>query len=153
VSGPVARDEEFPVTQSQLTPLQTALDRLLGDLSVMPDAETVDLRDAVGRVLSRNLRAAIDVPAADNSAMDGYAVDSGSLGEIPATLVVSQRIPAGCVGKPLRPGAAARIFTGAPLPAGADAVVMQENTRPEGRSVQILQQVTAGKMSVSEAKT
>jgi molybdopterin molybdotransferase len=81
---------------------------------------------AAGRVLAQVQRAPIDAPPLDNSAMDGYAVAVADVRRVPARLSVAQRIPAGSVGTPLQPGTAARIFTGAPIPAGADAVVMQE---------------------------
>lgn len=90
--------------------------------------EEVDTARALGRVLGRDLYAALDVPATDNSAMDGYAVSCGAPGIEPgARLPVSQRVAAGDWAAPLAPGTAARIFTGAPLPPGADAVVMQEH--------------------------
>src|SRR6185436_11967864 len=68
----------------------------------------------------------------DNSSMDGYAVRSAEIADEGVVLPVSQRIPAGSAAQPLVPGSAARIFTGAPVPAGADAVVMQEETEPAG---------------------
>ncbi len=129
---------------TRLTPLQDALTRLMAELPVMAGRESIDLAKADGRVLADDLRATVDVPASDNSAMDGYAVNTEALREVPVTLTVSQRIPAGFAGSPLQPGTAARIFTGAPLPEGADAVVMQENTLLEGRTVTVLQAVEAG---------
>src|SRR5690606_5757381 len=77
------------------------------------------------------------------SAMDGYAIASKEL-EQGRHFTVSQRIPAGSVGTQLSVGSAARIFTGAPIPAGADAVVMQENTRRDGARLEVLQSVVAG---------
>ena len=104
--------------------LAVARDRLI------PEIEKLDTFDALGRVLARPVVSALDVPPADNSAMDGYALRLADLpAEVPAAgslLPVSQRLPAGVVGQPLQPGTAVRIFTGAQLPAGADAVVMQE---------------------------
>lgn len=79
-----------------------------------------------GRILAKNQRSAITVPPLDNSAMDGYAVRCADVPTVGTRLPVSQRIPAGSVGAPLSPRTAARIFTGAPIPPGADAVVMQE---------------------------
>ena len=87
--------------------------------------ETVSTFDALGRVLAADLRSTIDVPGADNSSMDGYALRAADAA-LGAMLPVSQRIPAGVVGQPLVPRSAARIFTGAQIPAGADAVLMQE---------------------------
>ena len=89
------------------------------------DIETVSTFDGLGRVLAAEVCSAIDVPGADNSSMDGYALRAAEAGP-GALLPVSQRIPAGTVGQPLVPGTAARIFTGAQVPAGADAVLMQE---------------------------
>lgn len=87
--------------------------------------ETVDTFDADGRIAAEDVIAAIDVPRLDNSQMDGYAVRAAEWAP-GRVFPVSQRIAAGQVGQPLAPGSAARIFTGAPIPAGADAVVMQE---------------------------
>jgi len=87
----------------------------------------------------------VDVPPADNSAMDGYAVASADIGPTGETVLpVSQRIPAGTPGGPLAPGTAARIFTGAQVPDGADAVVMQEVCRQEGEAVVVPGPVEAG---------
>jgi molybdopterin molybdotransferase len=102
-----------------------ALSRLLAAVQPHGATETLPTPEAWGRVLARDVVSAVDVPPADNSAMDGYALRAADLGG--AILPVSQRIPAGVVGTPLRPGAAARIFTGAQVPAGADTVVMQES--------------------------
>ena len=90
------------------------------------EAQTVSTFDALGRVLAHGVSSAIDVPPADNTSMDGYALRCADLPAAGTVLPVSQRIPAGVVGAPLLPGSAARVFTGAQLPAGADAVVMQE---------------------------
>jgi molybdopterin molybdotransferase len=101
--------------------------------------ETVDTLEADGRILAKDIRSTLDVPSMDNSQMDGYAVRSaelqGATDETPVRLPVSQRIAAGQIGEFLAPGSAARIFTGAMLPHGADAVVMQEATRAEGGEV------------------
>ena len=74
--------------------------------------------EAAGRVLAQAQTSTMDVPPMDNSAMDGYAVRLADLNAPDTRLKVAQRIPAGSVGKPLEPGTAARIFTGAPIPAG-----------------------------------
>jgi molybdopterin molybdotransferase len=89
-------------------------------------AEMLSTFDALGRVLAEDVRSAIDVPPEDNTAMDGYAVRVADLPAEGTVLPVSQRIPAGTPPAPLQPGTAARIFTGAQIPVGADAVVMQE---------------------------
>ena len=90
------------------------------------DVEQVPTFDALGRVLVAEVVSAIDVPPADNSSMDGYAVRVADVPQAGTVLPVGQRIPAGVVGAPLAAGMAARIFTGAQVPVGADAVVMQE---------------------------
>ncbi len=90
------------------------------------EVETVSTLDALGRVLAADVVSAIDVPPADNTSMDGYAVRAADAASSDAVLPVVQRIAAGHVGEPLTAGTAARIFTGAQIPPGADAVVMQE---------------------------
>jgi molybdopterin molybdotransferase len=106
--------------------VREALDRLLAAARPTEAVEMVATLVANGRVLASAQRSALDVPPADNTQMDGYAVRAVDCASGDACLPVSQRIPAGQVGEPLRPGTAARIFTGALIPAGADAVVMQE---------------------------
>ena len=103
-----------------------ALTRLLAGAVPVRDTETVATQSAAGRILAQGLRSTIDVPPLDNTSMDGYALRCADVPAAGTQLVVAQRIPAGSVGHVLAPGTAARIFTGAPLPAGADAVVMQE---------------------------
>jgi len=110
-----------------LLTLDDALARLLGALQPLSDTETVSTFDALGRVLAADLYSIADVPAADNSAMDGYALRHGDVPSAGTVLPVSQRVPAGVVGTALKPGTAARIFTGAFVPEGADTVVMQED--------------------------
>ena len=108
--------------------LDEALARLLAVARdrVIADIEKLSTFDALGRVLARPVSSALDVPPADNTAMDGYAMRAADVPAAGTLLPVSQRIPAGVVGTALPPGTAARIFTGAQLPPGADAVVMQE---------------------------
>jgi molybdopterin molybdotransferase len=108
--------------------LDEALQRLLEGARrhAITDGERVDTFDALGRVLAEDVRSALDVPPADNTSMDGYAVRAADLSALGTVLPVSQRIPAGVVGSPLTEGTAARIFTGAQVPPGADTVVMQE---------------------------
>ena len=107
-----------------------ALERVLASAHPIARTEEIDTFYAGGRVLAAALTARLDVPAADNSQMDGYAVRAadleGASADQPVTLAVSQRIPAGHVATTLVTGSAARIFTGALIPEGADAVVMQE---------------------------
>jgi molybdopterin molybdotransferase len=108
--------------------LDEALQRLADGTSAqrITATETVSTFDALGRVLAADVRSAIDVPPADNTSMDGYALRTADVPAAGTVLRVAQRIPAGHVGQPLEPGTAARIFTGGQVPAGADAVVMQE---------------------------
>lgn len=112
-----------------LTPYADALARLLQEARPVDEGETVLLAAAVGRVLAEDVTSTIAVPPADNSAMDGYALRIADLATEP--LPVSARIPAGRPAEPLIPASCARIFTGAEIPAGADAVVMQEQVRVE----------------------
>ncbi|HOB66781.1 gephyrin-like molybdotransferase Glp [Ottowia sp.] len=113
-----------------LMPLDEALQRLLAHAAPLGRAEQVSTFDADGRVLAQDVVSALQVPPHDNSSMDGYAVRSADLVHAGIELPVSQRIAAGQFGTPLAPGSAARIFTGAPLPQGADSVVMQEDAEP-----------------------
>ena len=106
---------------------QQALEHLLSHAKPVHENENVPVQAALGRVLAENVQSLVDVPPLDNTSMDGYAVratDTATPGQV---LRVAQRIPAGSVGTQLEPGTAARIFTGAPVPPGADAVVMQED--------------------------
>lgn len=103
-----------------------ALAQLLAAAQPVETIRSLPLNAAAGRVLAVAQVSTVAAPPLDNSAMDGYAVRVADIPAAGVCLPVSQRIPAGTVGMPLRPGSAARIFTGAPLPAGADAVVMQE---------------------------
>ena len=110
----------------QLLSLDEALARLLAVVQPLGATEMVSTFDALGRVLAADVASLLDVPPADNTSMDGYALRAADVPAAGTVLPVSQRIPAGVVGAPLAPGTAARIFTGAQVPAGADAVVMQE---------------------------
>jgi molybdopterin molybdotransferase len=118
-----------------LLTVDEALARLLAGVQPVREVEVISTMAANGRVLAAPQRSTIDVPGHDNSAMDGYAVRSADCVSGQARLKVSQRIAAGAVGVPLAAGTAARIFTGAPMPPGADAVVMQEQTEAVGDSV------------------
>jgi molybdopterin molybdotransferase len=121
-----------------------ALDRLLGAAQPLTDVETVDTLAASGRVLATGVVSSVNVPPMDNSQMDGYAVRTLDVPAVPTTLPVSQRIAAGHVGAPLAPGTAARIFTGAPMPPGADAVVMQERCSAGEGTVTLNERPIAG---------
>ncbi|MCP4935155.1 MAG: molybdopterin molybdotransferase MoeA [bacterium] len=118
--------------QNKLTPLEEVLDLLEQSAKPLDDRETVALGEASGRILAQDLISPFDVPAFDNSRMDGYAVRAD---ECTTPLLISQVIAAGHPATPLEQGTAARIFTGALLPAGADSVVMQENTQTDGKTV------------------
>ena len=115
---------------SPLKPLDTALAELLAHAHALPGSERVSTFEADGRVLLQSAVSPLQVPPQDNSAMDGYALrtsDLAALADGNVVFPVSQRIPAGVAAQPLAPHSVARIFTGAPVPAGADAVVMQED--------------------------
>jgi len=124
-----------------LTPLAEALERILAEEFSAPPIETCRLLDAQGRVLAETVLSPVAVPFDDNSAMDGYALRAA---DSDLELRVTQRIAAGSCGERVAPGTAARIFTGAPMPAGADAVVMQENCELEGDRLRLLQPVRSG---------
>jgi molybdopterin molybdotransferase len=105
---------------------EEALDHLLAAATPVAETKPVLLAAARGRILAESQVATLNVPPLDNSAMDGYAVRCADIAAAGTCLPVAQRIPAGRVGHALAAGTAARIFTGAPVPPGADAVVMQE---------------------------
>ena len=122
---------DHPSLQNQpLIPVNEAIQRLLAQakpLKSLVDTETVSLFDAYGRTLAETITATINVPPTDNSAMDGYAVYSDDFAtDKNISLPISQFIYAGEIGEALQPKTVARIFTGAPIPTGADAVIMQE---------------------------
>lgn len=121
-----------------------ALDFLLSAARPVADTECVPTLAANGRVLAAAQVSTMSVPAQDNTQMDGYAVRAADCASGGATLTVSQRIAAGHVGQPLLPGSAARIFTGALIPEGADAVVMQEQCEAAGDQVTIKHAPKAG---------
>jgi molybdopterin molybdotransferase len=105
---------------------EQALEKLLSAAQPVEEIRSLPLTAAAGRVLAAPQQSTVASPPLDNSAMDGYAVRLADITVAGVCLPVSQRIPAGTVGTTLQPGTAARIFTGAPVPAGADAVIMQE---------------------------
>jgi molybdopterin molybdotransferase len=124
---------------SGLLSVDEALARLLAGAVPVAGTESVATLEATGRVLAEPQGSTMDVPPMDNSAMDGYALRRADVPAPGARLRVAQRIAAGSVGTPLEPGTAARIFTGAPIPPGADAVVMQEHCAAEGDAVVVKQ--------------
>lgn len=118
-----------PLQRAPLMSLDEALDQVLGQARVIAQTERVAILDADSRFLAEDLISELQVPPQDNSSMDGYAVRTEDLTTPGVTLRVTQRIPAGNHGHPLMAGEAARIFTGAPIPPGANAVVIQEDTK------------------------
>ena len=102
--------------------VREALDFLLSAVRPVAEVEKIPTLEANGRVLASAVVSGMNVPGHDNTQMDGYAVRAADCTSGDATLAVTQRIPAGHVGQPLLPGCAARIFTGALIPEGADAV-------------------------------
>ncbi len=122
-----------------------ALDQILKAVEPISRSEKVMTLQALDRILADDVLSYVTVPSFDNSAMDGYAVSMADLsGEPPWRLPVSQRIAAGHPGAALQAGTAARIFTGAPIPAGADAVVMQEDCTTEEDAVLINKKPSSG---------
>ena len=134
-------DDKAPNFQSvggkqPLISVADALAYLLERARPLDETESIALDQTLGRVVACKQLAGIDVPAFDNSSMDGYAVRSeDTAGGGRVELLVTQRIPAGQQGASVDPGEAARIFTGAPLPDGANAVVMQEDCVRNGDHV------------------
>ena len=118
--------------RAPLKSLDQALVELLAQARPLVGTEEVDTFNADGRVLAQDLVSALHVPPQDNSSMDGYALRCADVPAPGVVLPVTQRIPAGQHGQPLQAGQVARIFTGAPVPAGADTIVMQEDCEPVG---------------------
>jgi len=124
-----------------LIALDEALASLLAQMTPLPGTEALPTAEARGRVLAADLVSPVDVPPADNSAMDGYALRHADLA---ALLPVTQRVPAGSVPAPLPPGEAARIFTGAQVPPGANTVVMQEHAELVDGQLRVTQPAREG---------
>ncbi len=125
--------------------VEEALSRILEGFSPLA-AESVSVADALGRALAEDAVARVTQPPVDVSAMDGYAVRVADVGKVPAVLHRVGEAPAGgAYGGRLGPGEVVRIFTGAPLPAGADGIVIQEDTQAEGEAVTILAAPLAGR--------
>lgn len=116
------------IKRPPLMSLDEALSLVLKDMKPLVQTDWVNTFDADGRVLAQDLVSQLQVPPQDNSSMDGYALRIEDVSQMGSRLRVTQRIPAGHHGHALGQGEAARIFTGAPIPAGANAVVMQEDT-------------------------
>ena len=116
------------IKRPPLMSLDEALSLVLKDMKPLVQTDWVNTFDSDGRVLAQDLVSQLQVPPQDNSSMDGYALRIEDVSQVGSRLRVTQRIPAGHHGHALGHGEAARIFTGAPIPAGANAVVMQEDT-------------------------
>jgi molybdopterin molybdotransferase len=126
------------MTKPPMMTAQQALDHLLSHAKPVSETEKIAMQATLGRVLAENVNSLVDVPPLDNTSMDGYAVRTADTLNPGSILRIAQRIPAGSVGTTLEPGTAARIFTGAPVPPGADAVVMQEDcSNTEGSTDQV----------------
>ncbi len=125
------------MTKPPMLTAQQALDHLLSHAQTVGETEKVAMQAALGRVLSEDVSSLVDVPPLDNTSMDGYAVRTADTQTAGSILKIAQRIPAGSMGVQLEPGTVARIFTGAPVPPGADAVVMQEDCSIEGQADQV----------------
>ena len=130
--------------EAGLLPYDQAVDELLAAAEPITESEIALVANAQGRVLAEDIVSGLDVPPADNSAMDGYAmryediINARQNARSKVVLPVSQRIPAGAVPEPLIPGTAARIFTGSEIPPGADTVIMQEQCQAlSGKNVGI----------------
>jgi len=125
--------------------VEEALSRLLEPLEPLPP-EQISLVDGLGCVLAEDVAARRTQPPFAVSAMDGYAVRAGDLSKIPVELRIVAEVPAGAgFGGHVGAGEAARIFTGAPLPAGTDTIVIQENTERDGNRVRVLEGVARGR--------
>jgi molybdopterin molybdotransferase len=133
------------MTRPPLLSLDDALPQLLAQAHVLTGVQSVSTFDADGRVLAQDVTSALQVPPQDNSSMDGYALRTTDCAQAGAVLRVTQRIPAGTHGTQLYSGEAARIFTGAPIPPGADAVVMQEDCEAlDSDQIKVSKAVPAG---------
>ncbi|MDH3295009.1 MAG: molybdopterin molybdenumtransferase MoeA, partial [Acidimicrobiia bacterium] len=131
-----------------MMPLEEAQAKVNRDLTVLPTTE-VPIANAVGLVLAETVVATEAIPPFANTAMDGFAVRAadtiGATKQSPVSLPVVGTIAAGSVAqRPLEAGEAMRIMTGAPVPPGADAIIMVELTRPNGFDVDVLAEVTVG---------
>ena len=132
-----------------MLPVKDAENLILNTIEPLTETEPASLDGVAGRILAQSVSSELDYPHEDNSAMDGYAARSRDLSSAspnqPVTLEIIEEIPAGvppC--HPLESGQAARIFTGGILPFGADTIVMQEDTEPEGNQVKVFTPATAG---------
>jgi molybdopterin molybdotransferase len=120
-----------------------ALEQLLAGVGVQVSVEACALEDALGRVLAESVVSPVNLPLWDHSQMDGYALRASDL-KPGVVYPISQRIPAGSAPEPLAPNTVARIFTGAPMPLGADTIVMQEEAEVSQAGVSFCQAVKPG---------
>lgn len=131
--------------KNSLTTVEDALEHILRSVSGAPTGfEEVTLSDSSGRIITELIKSDINVPGYNNSAMDGFAVNTDFVAKQEITLPISQVVSAGLLGKELEPGTAARIFTGAPIPQGANAVILQEDTEWNDKEVKVFQIPKAG---------
>ncbi len=128
---------------ANLTPVDEAIAHLLSKAPVITETEPLPLTESLGRILARDYQVPADVPPADNSAVDGYALRAEDYVQGQA-LSISDRIPAGSAPRPLQSGTAVRIFTGSEIPAGADTVIMQERVEVTDNGILINGEVKAG---------
>src|SRR5437868_7798524 len=125
--------------------VEEALARVLAPLEVLMP-EQISIADALGRVLAEDVASRRTQPPFAVSAMDGYAVRAEDLGPVPVELRIVAEVPAGAgFGGHVGPGEAARIFTGAPMPAGTDTIVIQENTQRDGDRVRVGEDAARGR--------
>jgi molybdopterin molybdotransferase len=138
----------LPMNRCDTTPLlayDDALAQLTGSVAPLAAVTEVPLLQATGRILARSIDATIDVPGCAMSSMDGYAINTTDLADAAIfRLPLAQRIAAGDKETTLKPGFAARIFTGAPLPVGADAVIMQEQVEVDAQGIRFAQRPPSG---------
>ncbi len=130
--------------RANLLNFEQAREQLLGCAKSLNTTEMLPILQAQGRVLARAVVSPINVPGFDNSAMDGYALNIAHIDALPETFAVVQRIAAGQTGAALAPNTAARIFTGAPVPEGANVVVPQENTQDDNGRLRLTQPIQLG---------
>ena len=146
-----------PMFSDSLMSADDALKFLIDSARVSEHTETTSLDESIGRVLSEDIHSKINVPGFDNSAMDGYtiALDEKNLNSTNQTFSVVDRIAAGSTGNELKKGNAARIFTGAPIPKGANTVVMQEECQAseDGSEITIRRSIDLNEIFAQQAMT
>ena len=127
----------------KLQPFESGLAQLVEAARSVQETEVVELQEALGRVLARDIHSTLSVPPADNSAMDGYAVCAKDLEE-GKVFSISQRVAAGHQASAIQRGTAVRLFTGSEIPKGADTVIMQEEALIEGEGVRFIGEAVKG---------